>query len=894
MQTTLRARGPLKNALISAPIFARALETHGAQIAIVSHTTSLTYTDLANAADSFAQRLMPNVQLVLIEGRNEMAALVAYLGALRSGRVVLMHPPGQDIDASEITRTFAPDARYFCVGDEWVLEQTAYSTPCHADLALLLSTSGTTGATKLVRLSAAALEANALSIAEYLGLTATEKPITTLPIHYSYGLSVINSHLAVGATILLTDDSVVDDAFWDLAVQYGATSLAGVPRTYELLERGALLSRAPKTLRMLTQAGGRLAPSKLAYPLREIKERGGQFFVMYGQTEATARIAYVPPHLLQDNKDCIGIAIPNGEIELRDDNGHKIDAVGKSGELIYRGPNIMMGYAQSPEDLQRGHEMSELATGDIAERNSSGLFRIVGRRSRFVKPFGLRVALDEIEKTLEGEGVQSLVAGTDDLIAIAVKDSDAKDIWDSKRQTDLCARLSEHYRLPQKLFHILPMNEWPSLPNGKPDYASLVSQAQKSLRRLSDSPKTVSALFADIFLGMPVDDDSSFESLGGDSLNYVELATGLEAILGELPKNWDRLSLRQLELLRSTAGDQTRGWFSRAGIDPDVALRATAIAAIVFHHAAAFEMLAGGVAALLLMVGYNWARFQRSAIIAGSVWRILPRLFAAVLAPYFLVVAAFEIARGGTPLSAWFLFANYDVTLHGFMLPFWFVSAYAQATLLLVLLSSAGPGVRNAVKTSPWRLGMIAVGIGLIAKAGLFELGLSVPFRSLDQVVPQLALGWTLAFSDTRRRQVWAAIAACAVAVSSILGDDSLFSNDWSLREPYWMLQAMWILIATLGILYVPRLSVPRWSAATLSALAAGAFTIYLTHTAVIWVIGRAVGDPIPGAAAGVAALLVGLTAHFAVHRGARLTHAACAKKNKHAPRTETKAPNDR
>ncbi len=267
----------------------------------------------------------------------------------------------------------------------------------HPDLALLLSTSGSTGSPKLVRISRRNLLANAGAIVDYLGLSETDRAITSLPLHYCYGLSVLHSHLLAGASVVLTDASVVDPCFADALRNHGVTSLAGVPHTFEMLEHAGADRVGVPSLRLLTQAGGRMAPDAVTRWTARAETWGARFYVMYGQTEATARMAFLPPELAVRRPAAIGRAIPGGELRLEPVDGQPDDV----GELVYRGPNVMMGYAERPDDLAEGALLDELRTGDLARFHADdGVFEIVGRRSRFVKPFGLRIDLDLIEQAV--------------------------------------------------------------------------------------------------------------------------------------------------------------------------------------------------------------------------------------------------------------------------------------------------------------------------------------------------------------------------------------------------------------------------------------------------------------------------------------------------------------
>jgi acyl-coenzyme A synthetase/AMP-(fatty) acid ligase len=235
---------------------------------------------------------------------------------------------------------------------------------------------------------------------------------------YCYGLSVINSYLLRGASVVLTTRSVADPAFWDLFREVGATSLAGVPYTFDLLDRlGFEWMRLP-SLRYVTQAGGRLAPDRVRRYAELGRRDGWEFFVMYGQTEATARMAYLPPRLVTSHPRAIGLAIPDGSFRLAPVPGHPEP---DTGELVYDGPNVMLGYAETAADLSLGRTTTELHTGDLARRTAAGLYEIVGRRSGFVKVFGLRIDLQQVETALERRGLVAACAGEDGELVVVLE-----------------------------------------------------------------------------------------------------------------------------------------------------------------------------------------------------------------------------------------------------------------------------------------------------------------------------------------------------------------------------------------------------------------------------------------------------------------------------------------
>lgn len=357
--------------------------------------------------------------LVFSMCENTLGSLVGYTGFLANRIVPAMLR--RDLGAEYLSRLFEWYAPRFIWTDRadlarypdctpvheelgYVLLRTPFASavPLHEDLALLLTTSGSTGSPKFVRQSHANLQANTASIVEYLGLDASDRAITTLPMNYTYGLSILNTHLAVGATLLLTNKTLMQREFWSFFKEHGATSFGGVPYTYEILKKLRFFRMDLPSLRTMTQAGGRLAPELHREFARFAADTGRRFVVMYGQSEATARMSWLPPERSLEKCGSIGIAIPGGRFELIDSQGQVIDQPDSTGELVYFGDNVTLGYAESAEDLARGDERGGvLATGDLARRDAEGYYYIVGRKNRFLKIFGNRVGLDEVERLLK-------------------------------------------------------------------------------------------------------------------------------------------------------------------------------------------------------------------------------------------------------------------------------------------------------------------------------------------------------------------------------------------------------------------------------------------------------------------------------------------------------------
>ena len=351
----------------------------------------------------------------------------------------------------------------------YLLLKTGYAPqpPVHADLALLISTSGSTGSPKLVRQSYNNLISNGTAIISYLGIGPDERPITTLPMQYTFGFSIINSHLLAGATVLLTTRTLVEKGFWDFFRAEKATSFGGVPYTFEMLKRLRFFRMELPSLKTITQAGGKLSLDLSREFAEYAASRGIRFFVMYGQTEATARMSYLPPEYSLSKCGSMGIAIPGGEFFLLDEKGSVIDGSEQEGELAYRGENVTMGYAECREDLAKGDERcGVLITGDMARRDQDGFYYITGRKKRFIKLFGNRVNLDEAEHLIKELVSDCACCGSDDHMLIYVTEP----CRENEVRQLMAARTGIHY----SAFSVKVIPEIPKNESGKTLYSDLM------------------------------------------------------------------------------------------------------------------------------------------------------------------------------------------------------------------------------------------------------------------------------------------------------------------------------------------------------------------------------------------------------------------------------------
>jgi acyl-CoA synthetase (AMP-forming)/AMP-acid ligase II len=412
--------------------------------------------------------------------QNDIRSVCAYLASFEAGHAVAL-----------LDDTLTAEFKANLIGlyqPEWIASRHAIPRPgyepvremlwrrsvpaagaLHPDLGLLLSTSGSTGSPKFVRLTRRNVEANAASICQALAIRTADRAITSLPIHYSYGLSVLNTHLLTGAGIVLSDEGLLTQGFWETFRTQECTSFAGVPYSYQILNRLDPDRLNVPSLDTMTQAGGKLNNELIAKFSGWIARRGGRFFVMYGQTEAAARISILPHDVLPTKPGSAGLPIPGGSAAIEIEGSLTTEA-GRTGELVYRGPNVMMGYATSRADLALGDVLGgELHTGDMASLDEDGYLYMAGRSKRDAKLFGLRINLDEVEDLLRVYGPTAIVS-KDGQLRIYCEYGDAESF--AQYRSELAARLKVNF----SAFAFERVPKLPVTSSGKIDYQRLASR----------------------------------------------------------------------------------------------------------------------------------------------------------------------------------------------------------------------------------------------------------------------------------------------------------------------------------------------------------------------------------------------------------------------------------
>lgn len=452
---------------------------YGKEPCLITGEYTISYEDIENICLTIENALPTTKQLILVKAKVNVETIIGYLSFLRSNHALIMLDASVDHAFTQnIIETYKPNLiweeshdtdKYLVKYKNYGLkENNLEDLDLHPNLALMLSTSGTTGSPKMVKLTKENLYSNCTSIVQYLNIEQSHRAITNLPLYYSYGLSILNTHLKQGASIVVTDESIMSKKFWEIFKKFKVTTLSGVPYHYEIFKRIGLMKMDLPSLKYMTQAGGKLNQKLVIEFATWANENNIDFCVMYGQTEATARMSYLPIEKTLEKNTSIGIAIPNGQFKIKDLTSNKfLDEADIDGELIYEGRNVMMGYATCLTDLSKDDELNGiLHTGDVARKDKDGYFYITGRLKRFIKIHGNRIGLDEIEHYLKSLHFEVLCTGIDNKLMIASLDENSTE--------EIKQIVLEKYSLHHTVVKVKYIKECPITSAGKIKYQDLI------------------------------------------------------------------------------------------------------------------------------------------------------------------------------------------------------------------------------------------------------------------------------------------------------------------------------------------------------------------------------------------------------------------------------------
>jgi long-chain acyl-CoA synthetase len=443
---------------------------------IVDDGRRFAYNEIFGLGDDLFSELPREIVLILCDRSHEVVA--AYLGALRNGLVPMLvdraatqQSLARAIDAycpkyifAPVDMTLAGYAPGKSLGSRALFEARMHSArPINNKLALLIPTSGSTGDPKCVRLTAGNIEACTQAITTYLAMSMERVSICLLPFHHSYGLSVLHNAVFSRSSIVLTEKSVLDRNFWTLMEDEKVTDFSGVPFIFEMMRRMKISDACLQNLQCVTQAGGRLIPQLTKHFSEYFTSNDVKYFTMYGQTEASPRISYVPPERAIEKLGSVGVPIPCGRAVIAETG----EPTGE-GELLYLGPNVSMGYAFDSADLAKGDEFEgRLYTGDHVTIDEDGFITIVGRKRRFIKLHGISVNLDHAETVLKSLGLDCMVVGEENRLVVCVTDHAVEEVR---------AAVRDNFSFHPSTVKVVTCDVLPRSTSGKPDYVALAGQ----------------------------------------------------------------------------------------------------------------------------------------------------------------------------------------------------------------------------------------------------------------------------------------------------------------------------------------------------------------------------------------------------------------------------------
>ncbi len=441
------------------------------------------YSELVSTVDEFSKNLEVQKTLAICICENSVAFIAGYLAFLNTGIVPIML--GAQIDPSFIVgyigeyrprylwkpRTLAISVPGFKLAAslndyDLLVSCETVTLDLHSDLALLATTSGSTGSKKLVRQTLDNLSVNTSAITDSLHLDDNLSTITTLALNYTFGMSVLHTHLSVGSTIHLTSRSIMQKDFW-LRMREGEVGiLYGVPFTFEMLKKLKIHRQDLHHLRVLAQAGGKLSPELSAYFSSWCEEAKKKFYIMYGQAEATTRISCFCLNEHPEKGQSAGRPLKGGEIRIQSEKTVK-SKNNVLGEIVYRGRNVCMGYAEGADDLVLGDTWcGELLTGDTGFVDDDGFVFVTGRKKRMVKLYGHSVSLDDIEALLNAEWPgQFICISCDEKVVV---------FYSEDQDTEVLARfLALNLKFQMKDFSFHRLGRVPRTESGKVSYHHL-------------------------------------------------------------------------------------------------------------------------------------------------------------------------------------------------------------------------------------------------------------------------------------------------------------------------------------------------------------------------------------------------------------------------------------
>ena len=467
----------------------RSFNKYKNNIAIIDKTNfNLSYEQVFSKTDEIQKKIKIR-SLILIVADNSLGSLIAYIFCILNDHVgIIIDSKTNREDILKIFKKYQPNYIFSSKEKNFIFKKICSEEfhffdhilmknkkgkkkELNKNLSLLLSTSGSMGAIKFVKLSKKNLKYNSDSIIKYLKINKDDSTITNLPISYSYMLSIINTHLEVGASIVISKHSLIEREFWETFRNNKVTSFNGVPYTYEMLSKIGLRNIKSNSLKYLTHAGGKIEKKELKEIIKFCKKNDLKFFSMYGQTEASPRISYLKSEFSEKKIGSIGKGIPGNKIYLIDKYGKKILKPFLEGEIVCEGKNIFMGYSNNYKDLKKNNEKNyKLKTGDLGFFDNDKFFYISGRINKIAKIFGNRIDLSALESLMIKKGFKVACISNNKKIFIFIEKKHNK--------KNVINTISNITKLNINSFELIKLKHLPRTSNNKISYNELKKNAR--------------------------------------------------------------------------------------------------------------------------------------------------------------------------------------------------------------------------------------------------------------------------------------------------------------------------------------------------------------------------------------------------------------------------------
>ena len=457
------------------------LERFKNRTAFITEKEIFKYYDIIKFSKKIEKKIKTK-KLILVLAENSISCLLGYVSFFINRHAIILINSNIDYKSlNKIINNYLPD--YIWLDNKKLFDKSKYketfqfrsyhlfenkvkgNLPVNQNISLLVSTSGTTGSPKLIKQTYKNILANTNSILKYLPINKDDTTITNLPLNYTYGISIINTHLKVGSSIVLTNYSIFQKNFWKLFNLYKVSVINGVPYTYDILSKLKFFNNKNLFLRIITQAGGKLS-NKLQVKINNYCSKyKKKFYIMYGQAEATTRISYLEYNKNNIKLGSVGKAVYRGKIILKNRNGKIINKANKIGDIYYSGPNVCEGYSLNRFDLnKKGTWNGTIKTGDIGKKDNQGYLYITGRSKRIAKIFGHSISLDDIEEKIKSEFNTNDVAVTGDNKYIYI-------FYEKNLNSKLVIKyLNRKINISKQIFLLKKLKRIPKLLSGKTNY----------------------------------------------------------------------------------------------------------------------------------------------------------------------------------------------------------------------------------------------------------------------------------------------------------------------------------------------------------------------------------------------------------------------------------------